>query len=340
MSDGEVAAFLASVPLFAGVPEQDLAELGRLLRRRELPAGEILWREGEESSGMLLIVDGRVSLSLSLPGGREVASGSLGPAEILGEIPMVDGGRHTATARAEEPSTVLLLRRADFAALVSRRHATAFAIKRGIARHACERLRAQLESLAAALGGEPSDDDKPPGELEFCPAPDSGYVRRLATFRAFDSLALWAFLTAGRYARCPAGRTLVGEGEVSTACYLTMNGAVEKVIVRGGRRVRVGLAGPGQAFGYESLIDGRPAPTTAITRERCLLLVLPHEPFQRLFHEETIGSHVFLDVINRDVITSLRQALRPQAWLATSLQGTSSGATSTPAAAADPPARR
>jgi CRP-like cAMP-binding protein len=329
MSDAEVAAFLATVPLFAGVPEEDLAELGHLLRRRELPAGEILWREGDESSGMLLIVDGRVSLSVWLPGGRQVGLGSLGRAEILGEVPLVDGGRHLATARAEEPGTVLLLRRADFAALVSRRHATAFAIKRGIAGHVCRRLRAQLESLAAALGGDPSDDGKPPAELEVCPPPDSGYVRRLATFRAFESLALWAFLTAGRYARCPARRTLVAEGEASTACYLTMNGAVEKVIVRGGRRVRVGLAGPGQAFGYESLIDGQPAPTTAITRERCLLLALPHEPFQRLFNEETIGSHVFLDVINRDLVASLRQALRPQAWLA-----------STPAAAADPPARR
>ena len=54
-----------------------------------------------------------------------------------------------------------------------------------------------------------------------------------------------------------------------------MNGAVEKVIVRGGRRIRVGLAGPGQAFGYESLIDGGPSPVTAATRERTLLLVLP-----------------------------------------------------------------
>ena len=81
-------------------------------------------------------------------------------------------------------------------------------------------------------------------------------MRRLANFRAFDSLALWGFLTAGRYARCPAGRTVVAEGEPSTACYVTINGAVEQVIVRGGRRIRVGLAGPGLAFGYESLIDG------------------------------------------------------------------------------------
>jgi CRP-like cAMP-binding protein len=42
-----------------------------------------------------------------------------------------------------------------------------------------------------------------------------------------------------------------------------------------GRQRVLGLAGPGKAFGYESIIDGRPSPVTAITREPALLLVLP-----------------------------------------------------------------
>jgi CRP-like cAMP-binding protein len=112
---------------------------------------------------------------------------------------------------------------------------------------------------------------------------------------------------------------VVPEGRVSTACYLTMNGAVEKVIVRGGRRIRVGLAGPGQAFGYESLIDGGPSPVTATTRERTLLLVLPQSAFERLFGGEESESRVFLDVIHRDLMAALRQALRPHARLAASI---------------------
>ena len=95
----------------------------------------------------------------------------------------------------------------------------------------------------------------------------------MATFHDFDPLALWGFLTSGSYARCAPGQTLLAEGTPSTAYYLTINGAVEKVLVRGDRRIRVGLAGPGKAFGYESLIDGRPSPVTAIARERALLLV-------------------------------------------------------------------
>ena len=126
-------------------------------------------------------------------------------------------------------------------------------------------------------------------------------------------------LTAGRYARCPRGWTLEQEGAPAAALYLVINGAVEKVLIRGDRRIRVGLAGPGQAFGYEGLIDGEPSPATAIARERALLLVLPQEAFARLFNGETDESLMFLDVINRDLAASLRQALRPQARLAASV---------------------
>jgi CRP/FNR family cyclic AMP-dependent transcriptional regulator len=315
----QAVAFLSTVPLLEGVPQAKLEELATILRRRELPVGEILWREGDEAEAMLLIVDGRVSVSLRLPGDRALEVTTLGPGEVLGEVPLLDGGQHSATARVIEPVTLLSLSRADFAALVSGRHATAFALKRRIAAVGCSRLRQQLGVLAASLGGDPADAAAaPPAELEYCGAPNSAYVRRFATFRAFDSLALWGFLTAGRFARVPAGTTLLAEGSHAAACYLTINGAVEKVIVRGGQRIRVGLAGPGQAFGYESLIDGEPSPVTAATRERTLLLVLPREAFERLFNGETNISHVFLDVIHRDLMAALRQALRPHARLAAS----------------------
>jgi CRP-like cAMP-binding protein len=338
----ETVAFLSTVPLLEGIPEGELGELAGLLRRQELEAGEVLWHEGDEAIGMVLIVVGRVSLSLRLPGERTIEFTSLGAGEVLGEVPLFDGGQHSATARVVEPASLLWLSRTDFTALVARRHSTAFALKRRIARVACGRLRMRLATLAASLVDDRAHEStvSAPAELadlEPCGPPDSAYVGRLATFRAFDSLALWGFLTAGRFAESPPRRTLIAEGSTPTACYLTMNGAVEKVIIRGGRRIRVALAGPGEVFGYESLIDSDPAPMTTTTRERSLLLVLPKAAFERLFHGETAGSHVFLDVINRNLMATLRQVAHPQAHLTSSL---TTRLISTPAEAEDAPARR
>jgi CRP-like cAMP-binding protein len=326
MSDRATVDFLATVPLLEGGEEADLVELARVLRRRSVREGEILWRQGDDAREMVFIVGGGVSASLQLPGDRVVEIGRAGPGEMVGEIGLLDGGGHTMSVQVTtETATVLALGRVDFAALLARQDPSAFRLKRRLASLFTGRYRNQLRHLAVSLGGEvvagsaAQDAARAFAELEYCGPPDSEYVRRLATFHDFDSLALSGFLTSGSYARCPAGRTLLAEGAPSTACFLTINGAVEKALVRGDRRIRVGLAGPGKAFGYESLIDGNPSPVTAITRERALLLVLPRHPFEQLFNGEDAVSRVFLDVIHRDLVATLRQALRPHARLAASV---------------------
>jgi CRP-like cAMP-binding protein len=324
MSDRETAGFLATVPLLEGREEADLVELARVMRRRTLGEGEILWRQGDDARELVVIVDGAVSASLHLPGDRTVEIGRAGPRELVGEIALLDGQGHTMGVRVTETATVLTLSRVDFAALLAQQDPHAFTLKRRLASLFTARLRNQVQRLADALGGEVADPQaevaaRAFAELEYCGAPDSKYVRRIATFREFDSLALWGFLTSGRYARCPPGRTLLAEGAPSTACYLTINGAVEKVLIRRDRRIRVELAGPGKAFGYEGLIDDRPSPLTAITRERALLLVLPRDPFKHLFTGEDAVSRVFLDVIQRELVATLRQTLRHHVRLAASV---------------------
>jgi hypothetical protein len=197
----------------------------------------------------------------------------------------------------------------------------AFTLKRRLATRFTARLREQLRLIAVALGGElaePSADDaaREFAELEDARPPDSRYVRRMATFHGVDPLALWGFLTSGRYVRCPPGRTLLVEGAPSPAYFLTINGAVEKVLVRDHGRVRIGLAGPGSAFGVEGLVDDGLSPVTAITRERSLLLVLPRELFEQLLGGESPASRVVLDVILKDLTSALRETLRPYTRLA------------------------
>jgi CRP-like cAMP-binding protein len=318
MSDRETVDFLATVPLLEGGEEADLVELARVLRRRTVREGELLWRQGDAAREMVFVVDGGVSAWLQVPGDRAVEIARAGSGEMVGEIALLDGGAHTMTVRVTETATVLALGRLDFTTLLARPHPWAFRLKRRLASLFTTRLRNQLSHLAGAPRDETAapptaDVEQALADLEYCSPPNSKYLQRMASFHDFDPVALWGFLTSGSYARCPPGRTLLAEGTGSTACYLTINGAVEKVLARGGEPVRVGLAGPGKAFGYESLIDGRPSPVTAITRERALLLVLPRDPFEQLFNGEDAVSRVFLDVIQRDIVAMLRQTLRPLA---------------------------
>jgi CRP-like cAMP-binding protein len=324
MSDRETVAFLATVPLLAGRDEADLEQLARVMRPRSVREGELLWRQGDAAREMLFIVDGTVSAALHLPGDDMVEIGRVGRGEIVGELGLLGGHGHSMSVRVTETATVLALGRLDFAALLAGQHPSTFTLKRRLAALFTARLRNQLHHLASSLDGEMTGPPAPDAaevlaELERCGPPDSKYVRRMTTFHDFDPLALWGFLTSGSYVRCPPGRTLLAEGAPSTAYYLTINGAVDKVLLRGRRRIRVGLAGPGKAFGYESLIDGRPSPVTAITRERALLLVVPRDLFDQLFNGDGAVSLGFLDAIQKELITTLRETLRPYARLAASV---------------------
>jgi CRP-like cAMP-binding protein len=308
------AGFLATIPLLAG--RDDLEALARVMRRRTIREGEFLWRQGAAAREVLFVVEGAVAATLHVPGDRTIEIARSGRGQILGEIGLLDGLGHTMSVRATEPTTVLALGRADFELLLAGLDPAAFTLRRRLIELFAARLREQVRRL----GGEPETAPAPPpAELEQCGPPDSKYVRRMATFHDFDPLALWGFLTSGTYVRCPPGRTLVAEGTPSDAYYLTINGAVEKVLIRGDRRIRVGLAGPGKAFGYESLLDGLPSPVSAVTRERAILLVLRRDVFGQLFFKEDAVARVFLGAIQRDLLTSLRTTLRPAARLAASV---------------------
>src|SRR5258705_3034953 len=231
MSNRETVDFLATVPLLEGRDEKDVEALARVVRRRTVREGETLWRQGDAARELLFIVDGSVSASVRLPGDRTVEIWTAGRGEAVGEIALLDGMGHTMSLRANEAATVLALGRLEFAALLARQDPSAFRLKRGLAALFTSRMRNQFGNLAGSLGGEQAgpraeDAARTFAELQYCGPPDSKYVRRIATYHDFDSLALWGFLTSGRYAECPAGRTLLAEGAPSAACYLTINGAV------------------------------------------------------------------------------------------------------------------
>ena len=176
-----------------------------------------------------------------------------------------------------------------------------------------ERLRGQLARLAGAprlrRQWRPASPD---AELEYRPPPDSRYVRRMATFQRSDPLAGWGFLTSGRYAECAAGRTLPVEGTLPVQA--TPRRTERWKGDRPRRRGDSGSASRDRDGWSATRASSRtgPRPRPAITRERCLLLAPPRDPFQAPLHRggRAIG-RVFLDVIQRDIMATLRQTLPP-----------------------------
>jgi CRP-like cAMP-binding protein len=115
LSETEV---LAKVPLFSGLPDEELSRLGALLRVRRYARGEVIFLEGDEGNSLCLIAEGRIRIQLTGTDGREVVINVYGPGEIFGEMALLDGEPRSADAIAQDASRVFWLQRDDFAAFL------------------------------------------------------------------------------------------------------------------------------------------------------------------------------------------------------------------------------
>ena len=81
--------------------------------RRELFAGEVLYRQGDPSDCAWLIERGSIELA-SVQGRRKSHLGVFGPGELIGELGMLDGGPRTATAIARDDTVLLAIEHDPF----------------------------------------------------------------------------------------------------------------------------------------------------------------------------------------------------------------------------------
>jgi CRP-like cAMP-binding protein len=83
------------------------------MHRNTFQPGELIFREGDESSEAYWILTGKVEISIETPQGRSVLT-TLEEGEIFGEMGMIDDLPRTATARAVTTTEVDVVNERDF----------------------------------------------------------------------------------------------------------------------------------------------------------------------------------------------------------------------------------
>ena len=106
--------FLASVPIFANLNEEQLRSLPDKLRPRRYQRGEVIFHEDDPADRMHIIVEGRVKISIASEDGRERDIALFKPGDCFGEMALLDGSNRSATATAMEATETLVLFRQDF----------------------------------------------------------------------------------------------------------------------------------------------------------------------------------------------------------------------------------
>jgi CRP-like cAMP-binding protein len=125
--------FLASSPLFIGLPRRLLARLATRFFEKMYHPGEVVFEEGDPGRALFVVVEGAVEITRATSQGPYVLN-TLGPGDAFGELALIDDFPRSATARVTTPARLLILYKSDFDALMEGNSRIALVVMRNLSR--------------------------------------------------------------------------------------------------------------------------------------------------------------------------------------------------------------
>ena len=106
--------------LFRGLERVTIERIASLASRRTYKSDSVVFMRGDPGDALYGVVTGRVRISASAPGGKEISLNVMDPGDAFGEIALLDGRPRTAAATTLAPTELIVIRRDQFLELLQR----------------------------------------------------------------------------------------------------------------------------------------------------------------------------------------------------------------------------
>lgn len=126
---------LRSCQLFAGLPLGELETIAAFVIRKQLAKGDYLFHEGAPSEGFYVVQQGAINIHRVSATGKEQVIHVFRAGQSFAEAALASEGGYPADARAIEDSTVLLIPKTDFLALLRSRPELALRMLGSMSQH-------------------------------------------------------------------------------------------------------------------------------------------------------------------------------------------------------------
>jgi len=127
------AELLQRVPFLAGLSDEDREELASAITRKRYRRGDIIMEKEEPGHALFIVERGAVRIYVPSSQGNDLILAVLGPGDFFGDLSLLDGRPRSASASVAIETTLLMLERADFMALLTNRPAAAMAVLEAVA---------------------------------------------------------------------------------------------------------------------------------------------------------------------------------------------------------------
>lgn len=132
---------LAGVEICSLLDEDDRAAVFRYLEPRRLPAGAVVFREGDRGDELFIVGAGRIRIAIRLPDGSEQEVATCAAGDFFGEMSIFENAPRSASCVMIEAGTLYSLSRTGFQKIVAQQPRAAIGLMYRMLNVTTERLR-------------------------------------------------------------------------------------------------------------------------------------------------------------------------------------------------------
>ena len=152
MTEKELLEILRGTGFLHGFAEDHLEKLAQFARLVAMPEGQVVFREGEPTANIYLVVSGNISLEICSPGIGCRRILTVGDGELLGLSPVLEQVRLTSTARTLTPVEMIEINAGQIVAMCEHDPRFGYIFMRRFALALAKRLNATRIQLLDVFG--------------------------------------------------------------------------------------------------------------------------------------------------------------------------------------------
>jgi CRP-like cAMP-binding protein len=225
---------LRGIPLFSQLNDEALAALAEILLLCHIPAGQIVFAQGDPGDAMYLIENGEVEIGPATLSNVEQAHARLLAGDFFGEIALLTGKTRSTTARAVTNTNLWVLYRSEFDTLIVHHPTISLALTQA--------LRVRLMQA----------------ERRFV----ERHLRKISFLGELSDVELSDVAGRLQPERYRIGELVVVEGTPGETMYFVEDGQVELTTQFGNTQILLDRLAQGDFFGEMAVLTGNPQVAT------------------------------------------------------------------------------
>ena len=138
---------ISAIPLFNGLPADQLSAIRQIAVEKQYNKGQTIFSEGDETTGLFVVVDGRIKIYKVSSEGKEQILHIFETGQSFGEVTVFTGQQLPANAQTLAKSRLLIFPRSAFVGLVTANPSLALNLL-AIMSKKLRQFAAQIENLS------------------------------------------------------------------------------------------------------------------------------------------------------------------------------------------------